>query len=98
MLKATDVVARAQDVLTVHRVFGAPIERNGLTVIPVARFVAGLLLSESMALAKARKALSFSSGSPTVIRMNVSNPGSRHSRTKTPASAIAAIAGTALAR
>ena len=40
-MKATDVVARAQDVLTVRRVFGAPIERNGLTVIPVARFVAG---------------------------------------------------------
>jgi uncharacterized spore protein YtfJ len=41
MMKATDVVARAQDVLTVQRVFGAPIERNGLTVIPVARFAAG---------------------------------------------------------
>ena len=28
MMKATDVVARAQDVLTVRRVFGAPIEER----------------------------------------------------------------------
>ena len=41
MMSATDLVTRAQDVLTVRRVFGEPIERNGVTVIPVVRFAAG---------------------------------------------------------
>jgi uncharacterized spore protein YtfJ len=41
MTKATDLVTRAQDVLTVRRVFGEPIERNGVTVLPVVRFAAG---------------------------------------------------------
>ena len=41
MTKATDLVTKAQDVLTVRRVFGEPIERNGVTVVPVVRFAAG---------------------------------------------------------
>ncbi len=41
MTSATDIVMRAQDVLTVRRVFGEPIERDGVTVIPVARVLGG---------------------------------------------------------
>lgn len=41
MTKATDLVTRAQDVLTVRRVFGEPIERNGVMIVPVVRFAAG---------------------------------------------------------
>jgi len=41
MTSATDIVLRAQDVLTVRRVFGEPIERDGVTVIPVARVLGG---------------------------------------------------------
>lgn len=41
MTNATDLVKRAQDVLTVRRVFGEPIERDGVTVVPVVRFAAG---------------------------------------------------------
>jgi uncharacterized spore protein YtfJ len=41
MSNATDLVKRAQDVLTVRRVFGEPIERDGVTVVPVVRFAAG---------------------------------------------------------
>jgi uncharacterized spore protein YtfJ len=36
-----DVMNRARDTLTVKRVFGEPIERNGLIVIPVARVMGG---------------------------------------------------------
>jgi uncharacterized spore protein YtfJ len=35
-----DVLSQVRDTLTVKRVFGEPIERNGITIIPVAR-VAG---------------------------------------------------------
>jgi uncharacterized spore protein YtfJ len=41
MVEATDVVMRTQDVLTVRRVFGEAIERDGVTVVPVIRFAAG---------------------------------------------------------
>lgn len=41
MTEATDLVTRTQDVLTVRRVFGEAIERNGVTVVPVVRFAAG---------------------------------------------------------
>lgn len=40
-MDATDVVMRAQEVLTVRRVVGEPIERDGVTVIPVARVSGG---------------------------------------------------------
>jgi uncharacterized spore protein YtfJ len=36
-----DVIARARDAITVERVFGEPYERNGVTVIPVARVQGG---------------------------------------------------------
>ena len=39
MTSVTDVVARAKDALTVRRVFGEPIERDGVTIVPVARFL-----------------------------------------------------------
>lgn len=32
-----DVITQARDAITVKRVFGEPYERNGVTVIPVAR-------------------------------------------------------------
>ena len=41
MTEATDFAARTQDVLAVRRVFGEPIERNGVTVVPVVRLAAG---------------------------------------------------------
>jgi uncharacterized spore protein YtfJ len=36
-----EVLAQARDTLTVRRVFGEPIERDGLTVIPVANVMGG---------------------------------------------------------
>jgi uncharacterized spore protein YtfJ len=36
-----EVLAQARDTMTVRRVFGEPIERNGLTVIPVANVMGG---------------------------------------------------------
>jgi uncharacterized spore protein YtfJ len=36
-----DVLAQARDTMTVRRVFGEPIERDGLTVIPVANVMGG---------------------------------------------------------
>lgn len=36
-----DVVTQARDALTVKRVFGEPYEKNGITVIPVARVQGG---------------------------------------------------------
>ncbi len=33
---ATDIIDRARDVMTVKRVFGAPIHQNGLTLVPAA--------------------------------------------------------------
>ena len=36
-----EVIAQARDALTVKRVFGEPYEKNGLTVIPVARVQGG---------------------------------------------------------
>ena len=36
-----ELLAQARDVMTVKRVFGEPIERNGLTIIPVATVLGG---------------------------------------------------------
>ncbi len=36
-----DVLAQARDTMTVRRVFGEPIERDGMTVIPVANVMGG---------------------------------------------------------
>jgi uncharacterized spore protein YtfJ len=36
-----EVISQARDVLTVKRVFGEPYEKNGMTVIPVARVQGG---------------------------------------------------------
>ena len=36
-----ELLAQARDVLTVKRVFGEPIQHNGLTVIPVANVLGG---------------------------------------------------------
>jgi uncharacterized spore protein YtfJ len=40
-MEATDVIAHAQDSLTVRRVFGEPITADGVTVIPAARLGGG---------------------------------------------------------
>lgn len=40
-MDATDVVMRAQEALTVRRVVGDPIERDGITIIPMARVSGG---------------------------------------------------------
>lgn len=36
-----DVMTKAQDALTVRRVFGGPVQHNGMTVIPVAKVRGG---------------------------------------------------------
>lgn len=36
-----EFIARAQDAMTVRKVYGEPIERDGLTVIPAARVMGG---------------------------------------------------------
>ena len=40
-MEVQDVIAQARDVLTVKRVFGEPYEKDGVTVIPVARVGGG---------------------------------------------------------
>lgn len=40
-MEVQDVIAQARDALTVKRVFGEPYERNGVTMIPVARVQGG---------------------------------------------------------
>ena len=35
-MQVDDVLSQARDTITVKRVFGEPIERNGMTIIPVA--------------------------------------------------------------
>ena len=40
-MEVEDVIAQARDSLTVKRVFGDPYEKNGMTVIPVARVQGG---------------------------------------------------------
>lgn len=40
-MQVDDVLAQARDTITVKRVFGDPIERDGLTVIPVANVMGG---------------------------------------------------------
>jgi uncharacterized spore protein YtfJ len=40
-MEVNDVIAQARDTLTVKRVFGEPYERNGVTVIPVAKVQGG---------------------------------------------------------
>jgi uncharacterized spore protein YtfJ len=40
-MEVQDVITQARDALTVKRVFGEPHEKNGVTVIPVARVQGG---------------------------------------------------------
>ena len=40
-MEVQDVIAQARDALTVKRVFGEPYEKNGVTMIPVARVQGG---------------------------------------------------------
>lgn len=40
-MEVEDVIAQARDALTVKRVFGDPYEKEGMTVIPVARVQGG---------------------------------------------------------
>jgi uncharacterized spore protein YtfJ len=40
-MQVEEVLARARDSITVARVFGDPIERDGVTVIPVAKVMGG---------------------------------------------------------
>jgi uncharacterized spore protein YtfJ len=40
-MEVGDVITQARDTLTVKRVFGDPYERNGITVIPVAKVQGG---------------------------------------------------------
>jgi hypothetical protein len=40
-MQVDEVLAQARDTITVKRVFGDPIERDGLTVIPVANVMGG---------------------------------------------------------
>jgi uncharacterized spore protein YtfJ len=40
-MEVGDVITQARDTLTVKRVFGDPYERNGVTVIPVAKVQGG---------------------------------------------------------
>jgi len=40
-MEVEDVIAQARESLTVKRVFGEPYEKNGMTVIPVARVQGG---------------------------------------------------------
>lgn len=40
-MEAQDVIAQARDTLTVKRVFGEPYEKDGITVVPVARVQGG---------------------------------------------------------
>jgi uncharacterized spore protein YtfJ len=40
-MEVHEVIAQARDTLTVKRVFGEPYEKNGVTVIPVARVQGG---------------------------------------------------------
>jgi uncharacterized spore protein YtfJ len=41
VMNVTELLGRARDELTVKRVFGEPVEREGVTVIPVARVMGG---------------------------------------------------------
>ena len=40
-MEVQDAMAQARDSLTVNRVFGEPYEKNGVTVIPVAKIQGG---------------------------------------------------------
>ncbi len=40
-MQVDDILAQARDTMTVRRVFGEPIERDGVTVIPVANVMGG---------------------------------------------------------
>ncbi|MGH2354527.1 MAG: spore germination protein GerW family protein [Chloroflexota bacterium] len=40
-MNVQDVLAQARDAMTVKRVFGEPVEQNGVTVIPVAKVMGG---------------------------------------------------------
>jgi uncharacterized spore protein YtfJ len=40
-MKVTETLQRAQDAMSVRRVFGEPWEKNGVTIIPVAKVAGG---------------------------------------------------------
>ena len=40
-MKVEELLAQARDAITVGRVYGEPVERNGVTVIPVAKVAGG---------------------------------------------------------
>ena len=40
-MNVTEILGQARDTISVQRVFGAPIEKNGVLVIPVARVMGG---------------------------------------------------------
>lgn len=40
-MNVTEVIGQARDAISVQRVFGAPIEKDGVMVIPVARVMGG---------------------------------------------------------
>jgi uncharacterized spore protein YtfJ len=40
-MKVTETLQRAQDAMSVRRVFGEPMEKDGVTVIPVAKVAGG---------------------------------------------------------
>lgn len=40
-MQVDEVLSQARDTITVKRVFGEPIERNGMTIIPVANVMGG---------------------------------------------------------
>ena len=40
-MDAKEILEQARDTLSVRRVFGEPIEREGVVVVPVARFMGG---------------------------------------------------------
>jgi uncharacterized spore protein YtfJ len=40
-MKVTETLQRAQDAMSVRRVFGDPLEKDGVTIIPVAKVAGG---------------------------------------------------------
>jgi uncharacterized spore protein YtfJ len=41
LMNVQDVLSQSRDAMTVGRVFGEPIERNGVTIVPVAQVMGG---------------------------------------------------------
>jgi uncharacterized spore protein YtfJ len=40
-MNVQDILAQARDTMTVQRVFGEPYEKDGVTIIPVAKIIGG---------------------------------------------------------